>query len=87
MAMRGANEEFAIDAAFRGYSSPEDTQKLKAEIERLREIKTAAQEYREYCDQAYRDGEMSHVINNTKQQRLWRALDASVSETPKEDGK
>lgn len=46
------------------------------EIDDLRKIEAAARKFREATDQAYRDGEMSHVINNQNQQALWRALDA-----------
>ena len=35
--MIDANKEFEIDACFRGWAPPDETQKLKDEIKRLRE--------------------------------------------------
>ena len=59
---------------------PSDVRLLVKEIERLRKIEVAAQEFRQVTDRAWRNGDFSHVINNANQQALWRALDGSDCE-------
>ena len=56
---------------------------LHAEIERLRQIEKAAQEFRKITDQMWASDVFSHAMNNQHQQALWRALDDA---TPPEGG-